>query len=701
MSCRARMPARHAVQIISIRRRFLNYKMILPVLSVALATFFFSCDHSSSTGPAKTWDCAINSTETPNYSHRIGCIDDFEAMGSVPLDATISGAISLKTLVDLADAGTLYFQNSKKYQIHWDFASENLSGNGKPVVPTLAQFNTTEYYTNTRRFILGAVTYYKGPHAWVYEISPYDNASAEMIQLAFEKIADSSYFGDSLYFHPTSQAVELEAQKLPASIKIITTEKLYAGVDYQPLNYGTSMGRLIFTTAKKLETEYVSFRDIVVLDEVPNDISVVSGIITQQFQTPLSHINVLSQNRGTPNMGLRGAVSNSALLALKGKWVKLSVGADAYTIIEVTQTEADTWWDAHKPTTVGVPNMDTTTRELKNVEDILDIKTMSLAEALKKAIPAFGGKASHFSGFPHMDSTKIKYPKAFGIPVYYYWQFMEQNGFNAQIDLLLADSSFKADPAVRDTQLKALRKAMKTAPVDSAFWKMLNEKLDVYFPGIERIRFRSSTNAEDLDGFTGAGLYDSKTGGRSDTADPILGAIRGVWASVWYFRAFEERSYRNIDHKAVGMALLVHSAFSTEEANGVAITANPFDQSGSEPGFYINAQVGDALVVSPDAGVLADQFIYHYDMPGQPIVFIANSTMVPKGTTVLTTAQTYALGTALKEIHRFYQPVYGKDPGKWYAMDTEFKLDQPIGDPNGKPVITMKQARPYPGWGKE
>ena len=41
-------------------------------------------------------------------------------------------------------------------------------------------------------------------------------------------------------------------------------------------------------TAEALETSYVDFREIVVLDAVPNDISVVSGIITEEFSTPLS-----------------------------------------------------------------------------------------------------------------------------------------------------------------------------------------------------------------------------------------------------------------------------------------------------------------------------------------------------------------------------------------------------------------------------
>lgn len=687
----------------------LKMKTKLPLLLGSLALLAgltaISCDHSP-TSPGKEWTCSLSGGDAPHYAKTIGCQDDFDALASEPLDASIPGAVSMKTVIDRMDGNNLYFQNSKEYQIHWEFTSANLSGNGLPLVPTLAQFNTTEYYSPDRRFILGTITYYQGPKAWVYEVAPYDNAGADLIQLAYEKIADAAFFGDSLYFHPTSQAVEVEAKKLPASVKQISTATLYSGIDYQPLNYGTSYGRLVITTAKKLDTEYLSFRDIVILDEVPNDISVVSGIITQQFQTPLSHINVLSQNRGTPNMALKGAHTKAEFTALAGKWVKLTVGAFEYSLTEATKEEADAWWDENRPASVGVPNMDLDTKGLIDVEDILDFDAAdrggTLGPAIKKAIPAFGGKASHFAAFPHMDTTKVRYPKGFGIPLYYYWQFMETNGFNDSVTAMLADETFNTDPAVRDARLKALRKAMKTAPVDSAFEAALMEKIASTFPGIERIRFRSSTNAEDLEGFTGAGLYDSKTGGVDDPSDPILEAVREVWASVWYFRAFEERSYRNIDHKSVGMALLCHAAFPEEEANGVAITANPFDPSGLEPGFYINVQVGDQLVVSPDPTVTADQFIYHYDMPGQPIVFLANSSLVPAGTTVLTTAQTYALGQALTEIHNFFKPVYGKDASKWFAMDTEFKLDQPAGtDPDAKPIIIMKQARPYPGWGKQ
>jgi pyruvate, water dikinase len=636
------------------------------------------------------WTCQI-AGEPPDYVERIGCVEDFDALASLPLDASIPGARSVKTVIDQLDASRLYFQNSQKYLIHWDFAHAHLSGMGRPIVPELGQFNMTEYYSPQRRFLLGALTYYEGPAVWTYEISPYDTASAAMIEAAYATIAENTYFGESLYFHPSSEAVETVAAGLPETVKIITTDELYAGIDYQPLNLATSLGQLRFVTADELETAYVGFRDIVVLDHVPNDISVVTGIITAEFQTPLSHINVLSQNRGTPNMGLRGAHESPELRALAGKWVELTVGPFAYTIAEVSKAEADAWWDEHKPDMVAVPEIDLSVTDLLDAEAILDPE-LSLGEGIDQAILAFGGKMSHFAALTQL-SGKLRIPDAFGIPVYYYHQFMTDNGFYARVEDLLADPAFQDDPAVRDQQLAALRADMMVAPVDPGFTSLLMGKFHTDYAHM-RMRMRSSTNAEDLEGFTGAGLYTSKSA-YVDDVEEVFADLREVWSSVWYFRAFEERSYRSIDHTAVAMALLVHPAFPAEEANGVALTANPFDTSGLEPGFYVNVQEGEASVVQPESGVSTDQFIHYYDAPGQPIVFIARSNLVPAGTTVLTTAQMHELGAGLADIREFFRATYGPppdDPTQWYAMDVEFKFEAPAGE---VPALWVKQARPH------
>jgi hypothetical protein len=247
--------------------------------------------------------------------------------------------------------------------------------------------------------------------------------------------------------------------------------------------------------------------------------------------------------------------------------------------------------------------------------------------------------------------------------------------------------------------LEQLRDDMRVAPVNAAFEQLLLEKLAADLPGI-RTRFRSSTNAEDLDGFTGAGLYTSLSGDPNDPEYPVLDAVRRVWASVWRFRAYEEREYRNIDHLAVGMALLVHRSFPDEDANGVALTGNPFDRKlGVDPAFYVNVQKGEFSVVLPEPGDTTEEFLYYYDLSNQPVSYLSSSTYTPGGR-VLSPTHVRSLGDALDRIRRYFRPAYAPAPGApangWWAMDVEFKFDDDPEAPAGtESRLWVKQARPF------
>lgn len=620
--------------------------------------------------PAATCDPTVAPSR-----ERLGCVDEFAAQAARPLDSSLPGATTVKTIVDQADGDRVHFMDTNRYPLHRAFAVEQLGF--PPDVPFV-----NEYFLPQRRLLLGSVTHYEEPDVWAYELAPYDTASAELIAKAYRRLAGAAWFGPALRFHPTSEEQLARAAALPADVPIVTTDELFAGTSYQPLNLGVTIGQVRRVAAADLATEYVSPREVVVLDRVPNDISVVAAVVTEELQTPLSHVNVLSQQRGTPNMALRDAAAVFA--PHEGGWVRLTVGAFAWSVEPVTQAEADAWWATHLPPAVTVQSPD------YERTGLLDVDDLGLAD-----VPAAGGKAAHFGEL--RDVAGIVVPDGFVIPVRYYRQFMDDNGFTAELDALLVDPEFLGDGAVRRVRLADLQARLRAAPIPAELAALLDARLAAEFPGT-RMRFRSSTNAEDLRGHTGAGLYESASGQPGDAGSPVDAAVRAVWASLWGFRAYEERAWVSIDPHDVAMAVLVHPAYVAEAANGVAITANPFDPApGGEDAFYVNVQAGEVSVVSPDPGVLPDQLIYYYFHNNQPATYLVHSTEVAPGATVLTRAQLWELGGALAAIRDHFAPLY--DPPDGYGrlpMDVEFKL---VGAGDAA-HIEIKQARPWPGRGE-
>ena len=114
---------------------------------------------------------------------------------------------------------------------------------------------------------------------------------------------------------------------------------------------------------------------------------------------------------------------------------------------------------------------------------------------------------------------------------------------------------------------------MRDADCDPAFIVALKNQLLTTFGGpAVMARFRSSSNAEDAPGFSGAGLYEStnacladdqdpdKSGpSRCDPAEPeergLCRAVKKVWASLWLVRAYEEREWYGMDHGLAAMGV--------------------------------------------------------------------------------------------------------------------------------------------------
>ncbi len=79
-------------------------------ISLVAITLSVSCG-----GDSKEWKCLLAAGDNPDSVRQLGCQEDFLIVASQPLDSSIPGARSGKTVIDRIDQDKLYFQNSKDH----------------------------------------------------------------------------------------------------------------------------------------------------------------------------------------------------------------------------------------------------------------------------------------------------------------------------------------------------------------------------------------------------------------------------------------------------------------------------------------------------------------------------------------------------------------------------------------------------------
>ena len=612
-------------------------------------------------------------------------VSDRETFEALSRRDAVPGALGIRELkilvtgVDTEDP-TVYFVNTQSFQYHYDFARYGLR-----LSLSLREFNSQTYFTDNRRFIAGSLLAHdsflspageRGLYA--LEFWPTDPVRARHVKVAYQLVRDAMPFAaPSLAYHPAGETqrelFRAEEEELShAGVRTISTEVLFAQVTYSPLNLGQGYGLL--GVLEGAEARPPSVRDVVIFKLIPNDLSHVAGVLTEEPQTPLSHINLKAKQNDTPNAYVKNASEHPRIATLVGKLVRLEVAPDDIAVREATRAEADEFLESVRPAKEQKPARDL---DRQNIAPLKDLGHSDLA--------AYGAKAANLAELLKILPAGIV-PHGFAVPFYFYDRFMRENDLYERAAAMMADPDFRRDPAEREHQLAKLKKRIrKKGDVPQDLLQALDE-MHASFPPSTTPRCRSSTNNEDLEGFNGAGLYDSYTH-RLDEGH-IEKSIRQVWASLWNYRAFEERDFYRIDHQLAAMAVLVHPNFDDEKANGVAVTKNIYDPNWE--GYYINVQVGEELVTNPEAGATPDELLVSAIGPSGEfeVQYIRHSSLVESGETVLTGDQIESLVEQLRRIQTHFQGLYGRAGDPSFAMDVEFKID--VED-----RLVIKQARPW------
>jgi len=486
-------------------------------------------------------------------------------------------------------------------------------------------------------------------------------------------------------------------------------------VAYEPYTPGVGFGTVRLLDVADLDGADLGYQDILALDAAPFDVeTVVSGVVTGGRQAALSHLNVRSAARGTPNCYIEGA--HDALAAWEGALARLECGGDDWSIREATPEEAEAWWAGIRPDPVAIPAPDL---EHDRLAGLLELPTLD-AERRALAASRYGAKGANLAALYQRIPADLQL-QGFLVPFSWYDRFAREtlwivdlgdglagHSFQQTLDAWLADPAFQADAALRGERLESLQAAMEEAPVDPAMIDRLERAiLETWGTDDVTVRLRSSSNAEDALAFSGAGLYDSTSAcladerdadeagpSRCDPDEPderdLRRALTRVWASLWSPRAFDERGWYGIDHRLAAMGALVNTRSKDERVNAVAFTGDPV---AADDRFLVNAQLGAWDVVAAEPGVTPEVTrLATRDGEAFTIAREAASSQAAPGEVVLDDGQLEALGEALWTIQRAFPVDFPADSpapeGADVLLDTEWKV---LAD--GRLVV--KQVRPF------
>ena len=509
-----------------------------------------------------------------------------------------------------------------------------------------------------------------------YRLVPFNSDySFDLMNRAFTHLAASLPLVDGNFaLHLRNPELPYLQDLLPlyrdSRIDLVFDEDVFAETSFQALNPGEGYGLLRL----REPDERPHPRDIVIYDALPNNLPRVAGIISTTPQTPLSHVNLRATQDELPNAFIRDALDDADIQSLIGSYVHFTVTEDGWTLRPASPKQVEAYYASSRPSQDHVPERDL------SVTSITPLSELGFEDW-----DAFGVKAANLAvlrslDFPYPPATV---PDGFAVPFYFYDEFMKANGFYDDIRDMLADPDFQSDFDVQQDELKKLRKKIKKGDTPGWINAALVEMHAAYPEGTS-LRYRSSTNNEDLPGFNGAGLYDSKTQHPEETEeDGISKSLKQVYASLWNFRAFAEREFHRVDHLTTAMGVLVHPNYSNELANGVAVSFNPMFRT--LEWYYVNTQVGEDLVTNPEALSVPEELLLR---PHGENEVLATSNLLPPGKLLLSESQRAQLHGSLAVIHNRFKALYNPEPDEPFAMEIEFKI-------TSDNVLSIKQARPW------
>ncbi|MFO1502060.1 MAG: hypothetical protein U1G07_27420, partial [Verrucomicrobiota bacterium] len=248
---------------------------------------------------------ATNRTGADDWKNQIHFPDDaFLSSGEGVFGADFRW---IKFAIPLDEPARVYYQDSRKYEFHYDFAKARLE-RFKNLTPE--QFDRIASRTNEQEVLLGTVLFPPFPSQGEFGIQfvGLDPYAPEFLARYYELVRATvaSEPGDRAFYVPAyEQAQSAEANRayfesrgiqLASPDRWLSTDDVYST--------GWALGRLKFFKGTEINDAFRDGRllpeDILLTDGVPAEIPVLAGVLTLTPSTPNSHVAILSKSFGLP-----------------------------------------------------------------------------------------------------------------------------------------------------------------------------------------------------------------------------------------------------------------------------------------------------------------------------------------------------------------------------------------------------------------
>jgi hypothetical protein len=383
------------------------------------------------------------------------------------------GMAAVKFIVDMQTGDVVHLLNSADWDLHYTFARERIYAQSHldrcdPAQAAAfnagwARYSQDEYFrVEERRFLQGTLVHHVATDHYTLEFASGDRIAAHQMERAFFQVAQHLDRPERWALRPRDSVQVDRMKQIEGRAPIIGPNAPYRGQRLQLLSPGVGYGTLKFIPSAQLAEAQPGHDVIILTDDVPNDIPFVGGLITETFQTPLAHVNVLSKSRDTPNMALRNARQDDLISAHLDQLVRYEVTASAFTIRRASAKEAEAFWQNRRP------SRETRIARLDNARrGILPLENEGF-----ESVPAIGGKAAQLAELrrvsdapPGCTRSSISTPQdAFAIPVVHYVEHARASGATAKLSQLLPSERFRTDPLTRRRALGELRQLILDHP---------------------------------------------------------------------------------------------------------------------------------------------------------------------------------------------------------------------------------------------